>query len=136
MQAQAAYDARRGEGCRDCGAPRIAQATYCVPCRDRRKKAMKAKYRKHSPSYQLRNHRKRARHYGVEYEAFDPRDVFDRDNWICGICHQPIDPELRYPDFYSVSLDHIIPLARGGGHTRGNAQPAHFICNSEKQDHQ
>jgi hypothetical protein len=33
-----------------------------------------------------------------------------------------------------VSLDHIIPMARGGSHTKSNAQCSHLICNSLKQD--
>lgn len=133
---QADYVKRLGEGCRDCGAPRAVQATYCVPCRDRRRKAHRAATYKTAPSYARRNHRQRARHHGVEYEPFDPREVFARDGWMCGICHEPIDPALQYPDHRSVSLDHIIPLSRGGGHTRDNTQPAHFICNSTKSDGQ
>ena len=76
---QSDYAKRRGQGCRDCGAPRAVQATYCEPCRDARKRARKKASRPGSQSYQLRNHRKRARHYGVEYQVFDPRDVFERD---------------------------------------------------------
>lgn len=129
-------------GCRECGGPRPAGASLCPECKVARAKARKKDKRKRERTaarrsktgYLLTNHRKRARHYGVAYEPFDPRDAFDRDGWLCGVCHEPIDPALRYPDYRSVSLDHIIPLARGGGHTLNNSQPAHFICNSEKSD--
>jgi 5-methylcytosine-specific restriction endonuclease McrA len=32
------------------------------------------------------------------------------------------------------SLDHILPLARGGAHDHSNLQLAHRICNSRKSD--
>ncbi|MEV6398476.1 HNH endonuclease [Streptomyces sp. NPDC051907] len=34
----------------------------------------------------------------------------------------------------SASLDHIIPLARQGDHTRINVQLAHLLCNLRKSD--
>lgn len=32
------------------------------------------------------------------------------------------------------SIDHIVPMSKGGGHVWGNVQVAHIICNSEKGD--
>jgi 5-methylcytosine-specific restriction endonuclease McrA len=32
------------------------------------------------------------------------------------------------------SLDHITPIARGGGHTRDNVQCSHWLCNARKSD--
>ena len=32
----------------------------------------------------------------------------------------------------SVSLDHVVPLSRGGSHTLGNVRCAHLICNIRK----
>lgn len=67
-------------------------------------------------------------------ESFSPRAVFDRDGWVCGICCGSIDPEVRYPDPLSVSLDHVVPLSKGGHHTRANTQAAHLKCNVDKGD--
>ncbi len=60
------------------------------------------------------------------------KKMYERDGWICQICREPVDPTLRYPDPMSASLDHIIPLARGGTHEPGNVQLAHWICNVKK----
>lgn len=30
------------------------------------------------------------------------------------------------------TLDHVIPLAKGGEHSRANVRCAHFICNSRR----
>lgn len=76
--------------------------------------------------------KRRALRRGATIEAFEPHEVFDRDGWICQICDQPIDTRARHPDPRSVSLDHIVPLSRGGEHSRANCQTAHLICNLKK----
>lgn len=63
-----------------------------------------------------------------------PADVFDRDGWICGLCAGVVDPELKYPDSMSVSLDHIIPVSLGGMHSMANVQCAHLFCNLSKNN--
>jgi 5-methylcytosine-specific restriction endonuclease McrA len=45
---------------------------------------------------------------------------------VCGICHRPILDRER------ISLDHIVPLSRGGTVCRLNTQPAHHSCNSRR----
>lgn len=77
-------------------------------------------------------HRRRAAMASVDAERFAPSEIFDRDGWRCGICDRRISKDLRYPDPLSVSLDHIVPLARGGDHTRANTQAAHLRCNLRK----
>lgn len=97
-----------------------------------------------SPAYARRSRRnKRAtastgRHHGrlrteaATTERFDPHEVFDRDRWICGLCHAAVTPELAWPDPLSLSLDHILPLVVGGDHSRTNTQLADWICNVRK----
>ncbi len=83
----------------------------------------------------MSRHRRRARKYGNgPVDAIDPIKVFKRDSWRCGICGKKVNPKLQHPHPNSASLDHIIPLARGGTHTWGNVQLAHLACNSAKRD--
>lgn len=82
------------------------------------------------------DYRKRAEHWGVDYEPFDRFEVFRRDHWTCQLCGEQVDPAIEYPDPMSVSLDHIIPLSKGGPHTKNNAQTAHLGCNSRKGNRQ
>jgi 5-methylcytosine-specific restriction endonuclease McrA len=70
----------------------------------------------------------------VDAELIRPVDVFERDGWICGLCGEAIDPELKFPHPMSASVDHIIPLARGGPHTMLNVQAAHLRGNIVKRD--
>lgn len=55
--------------------------------------------------------------------------IGERDNWICNICGKPVDKNLKYPDPMSPSLDHIIPLSKGGKHSEDNIHIAHLRCN-------
>lgn len=55
---------------------------------------------------------------------------------ICAICGQPLDKSLKYPDPMSPTVDHIIPLAKGGHpYAMENLQAAHRKCNRLKSDH-
>lgn len=73
--------------------------------------------------------RRRVRLAGGRVESFKPIEVFVRDGWVCGICHDPIDRNLRYPHQLSASLDHVLPVALGGEHTLENCRAAHLVCN-------
>lgn len=76
--------------------------------------------------------RRRARLRGVLVESFDRMEIFLRDGWICQICSAPVNRAAHFPDPNMASLDHIIPIARGGEHSRANAQTAHLGCNVRK----
>jgi 5-methylcytosine-specific restriction endonuclease McrA len=66
-------------------------------------------------------------------ESVDPKAVFERDHWTCGICHKPIDQQpIDWWRSESPTIDHIVPLAAGGSHTASNLQAAHRRCNLEK----
>ena len=67
----------------------------------------------------------RARRFGVTYEPINRFDVFERDGWLCGICGGPVSRE-------DASIDHILPISKGGPHTLENVQCAHLLCNSKK----
>lgn len=76
--------------------------------------------------------RRRARQHQQMVERISPRRVFERDGWRCGICHHPINRHVAVPSPMAATVDHIVPLARGGPHSYANVQAAHFMCNSRK----
>ena len=54
---------------------------------------------------------------------------------VCAICGQPLYPEYKYPHPLSTTVDHIIPIAKGGHPSdMKNLQAAHFRCNRLKSD--
>ena len=61
-------------------------------------------------------------------------DLLYRDFLICGICDEPVDPDITWPHRQSVTVDHIIPVAHGGSDDIENLQLAHLACNATKQD--
>ena len=65
-------------------------------------------------------------------EPYTREGIFDRDSWRCGICGGVIDSALRWPNVWSASIDHIVPLSLGGDDTPANVQAAHVGCNQGK----
>jgi len=51
----------------------------------------------------------------------------------CAICGQPVDFSLKWPHPMSPTIDHIIPVIKGGHPSDiDNLQLAHFSCNRQK----
>lgn len=64
--------------------------------------------------------------------SYADRDVFIRDNWVCHLCGEAIDPDLPRTDSMGATIDHVMPLARGGDDSLENVRAAHFLCNVRK----
>jgi len=111
--------------CRDCGVEVARPKWLCPDCKA-------AVLVQHGRRGSGEGHYRRAQRAGVEYVHIERRKVCERDGWRCGICHRQIDPTLAYPHLRSASLDHIVPISRGGSHTFLNVQAAHWGCNRAK----
>lgn len=59
-------------------------------------------------------------------------DICIRDNWTCGLCHEPVDKNVRHPDRMCPSLDHIIQVHWGGTNDPDNLRLTHLICNQRR----
>ncbi len=70
---------------------------------------------------------RRARRRNLFVEKVDKRTVWDRADGVCGICRTPVK-------FEAMTMDHIVPLAKGGLHSFANIQLAHEECNLRKGD--
>ena len=97
--------------------------------------------------HKVNNHRKESKRRAMLVGAvkdtdIDIHELFRRDKGVCHICGGICDwndKEIRatgivcgnlYP-----SVDHVIPLAKGGRHEWENVRLAHRICNSIKRDY-
>lgn len=92
----------------------------------------KRHYKDNKQSYREKKNRRRVLKYGGEYIYINIYNIYKRDKWKCGICGGKVNKHLKYPHPLSPSLDHIIPLSKGGTHTRENVQLAHLRCNLSK----
>lgn len=72
-------------------------------------------------------HRRRARIAGQESRATpsEIREFMKKAKGICHYCRQK---------FEKLTIDHVVPIARGGSHTLDNLVFACHGCNSEKRD--
>jgi 5-methylcytosine-specific restriction endonuclease McrA len=97
-----------------------------------KKKAYLANYRKeHQVEYQVYTNRRRA----LQRENTPPdllltavqwREILERYHYCCAYCGT---------NAAHLTIDHVIPVSRGGQHTKENIVPACQSCNSAKHDH-
>lgn len=76
--------------------------------------------------------RRRARKMAATVEQFEELEIFDRDGWRCYICDRPVSRDLPADHPMRAVLEHVVSLARGGAHSRGNTKCACFRCNAMK----
>lgn len=113
--------------CEGCGAPLFsAKRTYCEDCaRDR--------VRKYS---NVKKERRRVSAMTAMSGQITARSLYERDGgvcWLCGgLCDINADPNANeYP-----SVDHIVPISKGGKDTWDNVRLAHRQCNSMRFNHE
>ena len=59
--------------------------------------------------------------------------IGNRDDWVCGLCKEPIDKTLSpFESDWAGVVGHIIPKSLGGKNSDSNRQIAHFKCNATK----
>jgi 5-methylcytosine-specific restriction endonuclease McrA len=79
-----------------------------------------------------RHSRRRAVEAGAYVEDVWRSRVYERDGYVCQLCHKPVKMGQVVPHPKAPTLDHVLPLSAGGTHEYANVQLAHFLCNSRK----
>lgn len=147
-------------GALTCHMARQKLARYCPPCRQRRKATQRfisaechvcGKWyvmdRQASSNLQdgahvcslrcerkLSRRKRDARKRAAYVEHVSPAYIYKRDRYTCQICGKRLAMSKQVPYATAPTLDHIIPLAKGGTHETANVQAAHFMCNALKSD--
>jgi 5-methylcytosine-specific restriction endonuclease McrA len=125
-RAKAAIESRTVH-CEDCGASFLrnkSQRCVCTTCQARRTAESNRETKKRA------KYKDRSRLRCATVERFRSQDVFDRDRWICRLCRRAVRAALNEPD--EATVDHIVPLSRGGVHSMANCQTACRDCNTRK----
>lgn len=60
--------------------------------------------------------------------------VGERDGWVCGLCGERVDRRCKWPHDRAPTVDHIVPVSKGGVDEMWNLQVAHWGCNRRKRD--
>ena len=58
--------------------------------------------------------------------------LIERDGNVCHICLTEIDLSLARNSRFGATIDHVIPISKGGADTLDNMKLAHWICNIKK----
>lgn len=85
---------------------------------------------------QAQTRARRLRH-DQTWDGVTDQQVFVRDDWQCqvpGCGFGPLRRDLAWPDALSPSIDHIVPLSRGGTDVAPNKRAAHLYCNVSRHN--
>lgn len=61
-------------------------------------------------------------------------EVAERDNFVCHICQELVDMSLPRTSKRGATLDHVVPITRGGTDSVDNLRLAHWECNVRKSN--
>lgn len=120
-------DGTRTHDCGWCGEPRtfvIGESVVNAFHDHCRKEAKTAKNRTKTVK----------RKAGVESQRISHEQVVQLYGQNCNICHELIDLDLPRTSRFGLTIDHVIPLAKGGLDVMDNLRPTHWICNIKKSD--
>jgi 5-methylcytosine-specific restriction endonuclease McrA len=121
-------------GCGSVVAGYMGYSRTCRPCiraiRKANKKTEGGKRRR-----RIEKAMRRAKGLGLRADKIDPIEVFARDDWSCYLCRRKTPKELVGTQAANApSVDHVVPLSKGGSHTWDNVRCACRLCNTRKGD--
>lgn len=88
----------------------------------------------HGSFYSYTKRRRKYGHPDLIVDMVDPNVVFARDNGFCMICGELIDRTIPFPEPWSFTIDHVIPVVNPvSEHSYANTQASHWDCNRRKQ---
>lgn len=129
---------RKYRTCKNCGVIFYSDTrrTLCDKCKKDTIRIYKRKY------YKSKEIKRRIKIQSAMVDNdITVQALAERDNNICYLCNKPVDFSDYYDNGVAIicgnnypSIDHVIPLAKGGLHSWDNVKLAHRICNSKKSD--
>ena len=110
--------------CRVCGQWFYGKSkTSCICSDECRRKA-------ENHRYTLKKDARRRKAQTKETKTITLQKLFKRDGGICWICGKPCDITAHYNANNYPSVDHLLPISKGGKDEWSNIKLAHRICNT------
>lgn len=66
--------------------------------------------------------------------SYTRKSIFQRDKYTCYLCGKPLNMDAQACDPDSPTIDHIIPISKGGDDIPNNIKSAHYLCNIQKSN--
>ncbi len=83
----------------------------------------------HTRAYKMRRNKQMKAAYRAPVSF---KHIYNRDHGICQICGLPVPQDKSPNKLWAATIDHIVPLSKGGTHEPDNCQLSHRLCNSIK----
>jgi 5-methylcytosine-specific restriction endonuclease McrA len=97
-----------------------------VAANQERNRELKRRWQTANPAKRAENeNRRRVRKRAGRVEKVDPWAIYERDGGRCHICGRHVAKK-------DMSLDHLIPVSKGGDHLAVNIRLAHLRCNIKR----
>lgn len=127
-QRQRVYAIRRQNRANNLASYRQMDKDWNQKNHDKVKAKRRRYHEKHPEVMYERNAARRARLLNAPViEKINRQKIIERDRSICHICKKRVNSR-------EITLDHLIPLIKGGEHTERNLAVAHRSCNSRRHD--
>jgi hypothetical protein len=97
------------------------------------KKRIADRMRSANPAYWKNDttHKQRARRFGCHYEFVNKFDIYNRDGYKCMYCGVDVVVCKKYKH-NQASIDHVVPMSKGGPHSPTNIVTCCMPCNMKK----
>lgn len=113
--------------CRECGSHYTDNQENSAGCSD----SCKNKFARRKREL---NRYKRLKENGTIDWDINLERLIKRDKGHCHLCNSKVIVNDDYNSDYYPSIDHVIPISKGGTHTWDNVKLAHRICNTYKSN--
>lgn len=78
--------------------------------------------------------KRRAKSNGLYERDISVNGIIERDGDNCYLCGNKVDRDSHYTSNRYPTIEHVVPLSKGGTHTWDNVKLAHRLCNMYKGD--
>jgi 5-methylcytosine-specific restriction endonuclease McrA len=114
--------------CKWCGEDMVFPSSYTGT------RAYHPECRKQSRRVENRKKSAKRRGAAVRGERVTHEQIAERDSYTCYLCGDAVDMTISRTSRWGATLDHVIPVSKGGTDSEDNLKLAHWICNNRKND--